>query len=51
MQDQQTPETKAPETVKLPYERPEIVDYGNVCDLTRGQGTKALDMFSGTRRA
>lgn len=51
MQDQQTPETREPETAKRTYERPEIVDYGNVCELTRGAGTKALDMFSGTRRA
>ena len=51
MQDQQTPETKEPETAKRTYERPEIVDYGNVCDLTRGSGTKASDMFSGSRRA
>lgn len=38
-------------TVKRPYERPEIVDYGSVRELTRGMGSKPkTDMMSGTRR-
>ncbi len=51
MQDQPTPENLEPETAKRPYERPEIIDYGSVCELTRGTGTKGSDMMSGTRRA
>ncbi len=51
MQDQETTASQEPETTKRPYERPEIIDYGSVCELTRGTGTKTADMMSGTRRA
>lgn len=51
MQEQDTPATDAPETRKRPYERPEIIDYGSIRDMTRGVGSKApFDMMSGTRR-
>lgn len=51
MQDQDTSANEQPGTAKHPYERPEIIDYGSVRDLTRGVGTKpTLDMSSGTRR-
>ena len=40
-----------PRPARRPYERPEIIDYGSVCELTRGAGTKTADMMSGTRRA
>ncbi len=33
------------------YERPEVVDYGSVRELTRGTGSKpTFDMMTGTRR-
>ncbi len=51
MQDQETPENLEPEIAKRPYERPEIIDYGSVCEHTRGSGPKQADMLSGTRRA
>ena len=51
MPDQDSTVNAQPETTKRPYERPEIIDYGSVRDLTRGVGTKpTLDMMSGTRR-
>lgn len=51
MQDQDTTVNEQPETAKRPYERPVIIDYGSVRELTRGTGTKPLtDMMSGTRR-
>jgi hypothetical protein len=38
-------------SARRPYERPEIIDYGSVRELTRGTGSKPLfDMMSGTRR-
>jgi len=51
MSDQDKPVIEQPETAKRPYERPEIIDYGSVRNLTRGGGTKLLfDMMSGQRR-
>lgn len=51
MLDQDTPQDDQPETVKRAYERPEIVDYGSVRELTRGTGSKPqTDMAAGTRR-
>lgn len=50
MPDQDKPVIEQPETAKRPYERPEVIDYGSVRNLTRGTGTKAFDMMSGTRR-
>lgn len=40
-----------PRPARRPYERPEIIDYGSVRELTRGTGSKpTFDMMSGTRR-
>jgi hypothetical protein len=50
MQDQDNPVNEPVETAKRPYERPEIIDYGSVRELTRGAGSKGFDMMSGTRR-
>ncbi|MBK8252189.1 MAG: lasso RiPP family leader peptide-containing protein [Polyangiaceae bacterium] len=52
MQEQETPVIEqVEETQKRPYERPEIIDYGSVRDLTRGAGSKpTFDMMTGTRR-
>jgi hypothetical protein len=51
MQQQDTPIPSEPETTKRPYERPEIIDYGSIREMTRGVGSKApFDMMSGTRR-
>lgn len=51
MQDQQNPVIDQDQTARLPYERPEIIDYGSVRELTRGIGSKTkFDMMSGTRR-
>ena len=53
MQEQDSPVTETEEAVpaKRPYQRPEIIDYGSVRDLTRGTGSKpTFDMASGTRR-
>lgn len=51
MVERDTPETQKVETQKRPYERPEIIDYGSVQELTRGTGSKpTFDMMSGTRR-
>lgn len=51
MQDQTTPVTEQDQPAKRPYERPEIIDYGSVRELTRGNGSKPLtDMMSGGRR-
>lgn len=51
MQERDTPVIEKVETEKRPYERPEIVDYGCVQQLTRGTGSKpTFDMMSGTRR-
>lgn len=51
MQEQDAPITEEVEEPKRPYERPEIVDYGTIRDMTRGAGSKTpFDMMSGTRR-
>lgn len=51
MQETDNPVIEKAETAKRPYERPEIIDYGSVRDLTRGTGSKpTFDMMSGTRR-
>lgn len=50
MQDQERAVVEQEETAKRPYERPEIIDYGSVRELTRGTGSKGFDMMSGTRR-
>lgn len=51
MQDQDNAVIEQDQTAKRPYERPEIVDYGSVRELTRGIGSKPkFDMMSGTRR-
>lgn len=51
MQERETPAAENVEIAKRPYERPEIIDYGSVRDLTRGTGSKPVfDMMSGTRR-
>ena len=51
MQEQDTPVASEPEIPRRPYERPEIVDYGTVRELTRGAGSKPIfDMMAGTRR-
>lgn len=51
MQERDNPVIENVETAKRPYERPEIIDYGSVRDLTRGTGSKPVfDMMSGTRR-
>ena len=51
MQDQDSPVTEQAQTAKRPYERPEIIDYGSVRDLTRGNGSRpTFDMMSGSRR-
>jgi hypothetical protein len=31
------------------YERPEIIDYGTVVELTRGTGSNAFDSHGGRR--
>jgi hypothetical protein len=50
-EQQEPPVTEQVETAKRPYERPEIIDYGSVQQLTRGAGSKpTFDMMSGTRR-
>lgn len=51
MLEQEPAEMAQPDPQKRPYERPEIIDYGSVRDLTRGTGSKPpFDMMSGTRR-
>lgn len=51
MQEQDTPVASEPEIPRLPYERPEIVDYGTIREMTRGTGSKSpFDMMAGTRR-
>ena len=51
MQERDAPVIEKVETDKRPYERPEIIDYGSVQQLTRGAGSKpTFDMMSGTRR-
>lgn len=36
---------------KRPYEKPTLVEFGNVRDLTRGTSTKKLDFHQATRQA
>jgi hypothetical protein len=51
MLEQDPPVSAEPEPTKRPYERPEIIDYGTIRDMTRGAGSKQpFDMMSGTRR-
>lgn len=35
---------------KRAYSKPELVEYGNVRELTRGASTKSLDFMSTTRQ-
>jgi hypothetical protein len=49
-EDQDNAAIEETQPAKRPYERPEIVDYGSVRELTRGVGSKGSDMMSGTRR-
>lgn len=36
---------------KRVYAKPELVEYGNVRDLTRGNSTKSFDYHASTRKA